>query len=79
MHLRIYLSLHSLVFSRRLTYLQYLVITAEFNDEHGLGISLGNLARFYQATQDEDLLVEVANMFEMTVEELKKAIINSEE
>ncbi|MGF1991392.1 MAG: CHAT domain-containing protein [Nostoc sp. ZfuVER08] len=60
-------------------YLQDLVITTEFNDEHGLGISLRNLARFYQTTQDEDLLREVAKIFGTTVEELKEAIINSEE
>ncbi len=60
-------------------YLQALVITTEFNDEHGLGVSLRNLARFYQATQDEDLLRKVAKIFKTTVEELKEAIINSEE
>ncbi|WP_375468715.1 tetratricopeptide repeat protein [uncultured Nostoc sp.] len=60
-------------------YLQDLVITTKFNDEHGLGISLRNLARFYQTTQDEDLLREVAKIFQTTVEELKEAIINSEE
>ncbi|MDZ8025952.1 MAG: tetratricopeptide repeat protein [Nostoc sp. DedQUE11] len=60
-------------------YLQDLVITTEFNDEHGLGISLRNLARFYQTTQDEDLLREVAKIFGTTVEELKEAIINTEE
>jgi hypothetical protein len=63
----------------KVNYLQDLVITTEFNDEHGLGISLRNLARFYQTTQDEDLLREVAKIFGTTVEELKEAIINSEE
>ncbi len=60
-------------------YLQDLVITNEFNDENGLGISLRNLARFYQTTQDEDLLKEVAKIFGTTVDELKEAIITSEE
>jgi tetratricopeptide (TPR) repeat protein len=60
-------------------YLQDLVITTEFNDEHGLGVLLRNLAGFYQTTQDEDLLREVAKIFKTTVEELKEAIINSEE
>ena len=36
-------------------YLLDLQITSEFNDEHGLGISLRNLERFYQATQDQSL------------------------
>ncbi|YAF97134.1 MAG: tetratricopeptide repeat protein [Nodularia sp. CChRGM 3473] len=60
-------------------YLKNLVITTEFNDKHGLAISLRNLARFYQTTQDEDLLREVAKIFGTTVEELKEAIINTEE
>ncbi|MCG6136279.1 MAG: tetratricopeptide repeat protein [Nostoc sp. LLA-1] len=59
-------------------YLQDLVITTEFNDEYGLGISLRNLARFYQTIQDEDLLNEVAKIFKTTVEELKEAIIIEE-
>ncbi|GJD22721.1 hypothetical protein RIVM261_076770 [Rivularia sp. IAM M-261] len=60
-------------------YLQDLVISAEFNDEHGLGVSLRNLARFYQVSQDEDLLVEVAKLFKVTVAELKKAIMDTGE
>ncbi|WP_414590467.1 hypothetical protein [Anabaena sp. CCY 9614] len=63
----------------KINYLQDLVITAESNDKHGLGVSLRNLACFYQTTQDEDLLREVAKIFKTTVEELKEAIINSEE
>lgn len=57
-------------------YLQDLQITAEFNDENGLGISLRNLARFYQQTQDESILVDVASLFDVTVEELKAALPN---
>ncbi|GJD22722.1 hypothetical protein RIVM261_076780 [Rivularia sp. IAM M-261] len=63
----------------KVNYLQALAITAEFNDEHALGISLRNLGRFYQVTQDEDLLVEVAQMFEVTVPELKLRIMGAEE
>ncbi|MBD2214034.1 tetratricopeptide repeat protein [Nostoc linckia FACHB-104] len=65
--------------SAKANYLQDLVITNEFNDENGLGISLRNLARFYQTTQDEELLKEVAKIFGTTVDELKEAIITSEE
>ncbi|MGK7876700.1 MAG: tetratricopeptide repeat protein [Xenococcaceae cyanobacterium] len=59
-------------------YLQDLQITVEFNDEHNLGISLRNLVRFYQETQDEEILTAVVQVLGMTVEELK-AQINSEE
>jgi tetratricopeptide (TPR) repeat protein len=59
--------------------LKAIIIFAKFNDEHSLGIVLRNLGRFYQVTQDEDLLVEVAKIFETTVEELKKIIIDAEE
>ncbi|PSB04110.1 hypothetical protein C7B64_05590 [Merismopedia glauca CCAP 1448/3] len=57
-------------------YLQDLQITAEFNDEQGLGISLRNLARFYQQTQDESILAAVASLFGATIEELKAAILS---
>ena len=33
-----------------------LKITAEFNDQHGLGISLRNLKRFYQSHSSDQLL-----------------------
>lgn len=48
-----------------------LQITAEFNDQHGLDISLCNLARFYQTTQDSDLIHTVAQLFNATVEEVQ--------
>jgi tetratricopeptide (TPR) repeat protein len=54
-------------------YLQDLTITAEFNDEHGLDISIRNLTRFYQATQSEELIAEVAKILgvdELDVREL---------
>ncbi|BBD61437.1 hypothetical protein NIES2109_42650 [Nostoc sp. HK-01] len=58
--------------SAKTNYLQDLQITAEFNDEHGLGISLGNLTRFYQVTQDESLLAAVYEIFGVSVEELRQ-------
>ena len=51
-------------------YLLDLQITSEFNDEHGLGISLRNLERFYQATQDQSLLETMAKVLGITVEEI---------
>ena len=35
-------------------YFEDLEITVELNNEHGLEISLRNLARFYQHTQDDN-------------------------
>lgn len=52
-------------------YLLDLQITAEFNDEHGLEISLRNLARFYQTTQDPDLIHTVAQVCNATVEQVQ--------
>ena len=51
-----------------------LQITAESNDEHGLGISMRNLARFYQATQDPSILETIAQLFGTTVEEVLGAL-----
>ncbi|AFY43247.1 tetratricopeptide repeat protein [Nostoc sp. PCC 7107] len=66
--------------SAKAYYLQALQIFVEFNDEHGLGISLRNLARFYQVTQDESLLAAVSEILGMSVEELRQLfdeILNS--
>ncbi|MGL6342345.1 MAG: tetratricopeptide repeat protein [Waterburya sp.] len=52
-------------------YLKDLELTAESNDEDGLGITLRNLARFYQKTQDNSLITEVATMFDVTEAEVK--------
>ena len=60
--------------SAKTNYLQALVITVEFNDKDGLRVSARNLARFYQATQDEDFLIEAAKVLGVEVEELKAAI-----
>ncbi|MGD1943236.1 MAG: CHAT domain-containing protein [Leptolyngbyaceae cyanobacterium] len=51
-------------------YLEDLRITVEFNDEQGLGISLRNLARFYQATQNADLLTAAAQILNTTPDNL---------
>jgi tetratricopeptide (TPR) repeat protein len=61
--------------SAKAHYLQDLQITKEFNDEHGLGISLQNLARFYRATQNEGLLAEVAAITGVTVEEMRQRVL----
>ncbi len=53
-------------------YLQDLEITAESNDEQVIGIIIRNLARFYQKTQDDNLVTEIAAMFEMTEAEVKE-------
>lgn len=42
-------------------YLLDLQIISEFNNEHGLGISLPNLGRLYQSTQEQSLLLFVYN------------------
>ncbi|MGL5831877.1 MAG: tetratricopeptide repeat protein, partial [Waterburya sp.] len=53
-------------------YLKDLEFSAESNDEHGLNITLSNLARFYQKTQDNSLITEVATMFDVTEAEVKE-------
>ena len=58
-------------------YLEDLRITVEFNDEHGLGISLRNLARFYQATQDKTLLTEAAQILNTPPDELRQLFSSS--
>ena len=53
-------------------YLQDLQITIEFNDEHGLGISLRNLARFHREFADDDFLAAVAQCLNTTPAEVKQ-------
>ena len=53
-------------------YLKDLEFTAESNDENGLGITMRNLARFYQKTQDNSLLTEVAAIFNITEAEVRE-------
>jgi hypothetical protein len=63
----------------RAYYLEDLRITVEFNDEHGLGISLRNLARFYEATQDTALLTAAAQILNTTPDDLKQAFESADE
>ncbi|WP_242049250.1 tetratricopeptide repeat protein [Aulosira sp. FACHB-615] len=58
--------------SAKANYLQALHIWVEFNDQHSLGISLCNLARFYQVTQDESLLAAVSDIWGMSLEEVRQ-------
>ncbi|MFE4106673.1 hypothetical protein ACFVKH_10325, partial [Almyronema epifaneia S1] len=53
-------------------FLEDLSITVEFNDEHGLGISLRNLARFHQTTQDPALLTAAAQILSTPPNQLKQ-------
>ena len=56
--------------------LQAVQIYFEFNDESYLDFSLDNLARIYQASQDESILIEVASILGTTVEEVRKRFDN---
>lgn len=58
-------------------YLQALQLDVEFNNQDSLDISLRNLARFYQATQDESLLTAVASILRVTVEEIKEKLLSN--
>ncbi|MEA5447148.1 tetratricopeptide repeat protein [Leptolyngbya sp. CCNP1308] len=56
----------------RTAYLQDLQIMAEFSNEHGLGISLRNLARFYGEFPDEAFLTVVAQCLNTTPAEVQQ-------
>ena len=56
--------------------LQALGIFAEFNDQYSLGIALINLARIYETTKDESILQAVAQLFGVTVEEVRGVMSN---
>jgi tetratricopeptide (TPR) repeat protein len=58
-------------------YLKDLEITIEFNDEHGLGISLQNAARFYRDHPDDAFLSEIAKLLGIETAELKHQINHS--
>ncbi|WP_017328148.1 hypothetical protein [Synechococcus sp. PCC 7336] len=60
----------------KVNYMQDLQITAEFNDQNGLGISFRNLARFYQSTQDNSLISTVAETLGVTVEQVQELFAN---
>ncbi len=53
-------------------FLQALQIYKDSQDEDSSGIPLSSLGRIYQATQDESLLIRVAEMLGVTVEELRE-------
>ncbi|MEO0967426.1 MAG: tetratricopeptide repeat protein [Cyanobacteria bacterium J06639_18] len=56
--------------------LQALEIFAEFNDKHSLAIVLSHLARIYKTTKDESILQAVAQLFGVTVEEVREVMSN---
>jgi len=51
--------------------LQALAIFAQFQDQHSVEITVNNLSRLYQATQDQSLLEAMAKILGTTVEEIK--------
>ncbi|MBE9117484.1 tetratricopeptide repeat protein [Lusitaniella coriacea LEGE 07157] len=56
-------------------HLQALQIWAKYNDEYSIKtFSLPRIAQIYQATQDESLLTTLAEMFGVSVEEMRTAI-----
>ena len=55
-------------------YMKDLEIMIEFNDDHGLDISMNNLARFYRAHSDDAFLSEVANLLGIETTALKQQL-----
>jgi tetratricopeptide (TPR) repeat protein len=58
--------------------LQALEIFAQFQDQHSVEITLSNLSRIYQATQDQSLLEAMAKTLGTSIEEIAQAL-NSQE
>jgi hypothetical protein len=54
--------------------LKDLTITAEFNDEHGLGITLRSLARLWGASEDAGLPAAVAEVLEISPQEAEELL-----
>ena len=50
---------------------QGLAITAEFDDEHGLAITLRSLGRLWQASRDSDLPHAIASILQTTPEDVE--------
>ena len=50
--------------------LQALEIFAQFQDQHSVGITVRNLSRIYQTTQDQSLLEAMAKILGVTVEDI---------
>jgi tetratricopeptide (TPR) repeat protein len=60
----------------KLDYLKDLEITLEFKDEHGLDISLANLARFYQAHPDDVFLAQMAQLMNVEPANFKRQLLS---
>ena len=52
-------------------FLKDLAITAEFDDEHGLAITLRSLGRLWQASHDPDLPHDIASILQTTPEDVE--------
>jgi tetratricopeptide (TPR) repeat protein len=53
-------------------HLHDLQISAEFNDQHRIAFVLKNLSRIYQATQDDEILTDIAQCLNTTVEAVRQ-------
>ena len=53
---------------------QDLAITAEFDDEHGLAITLRSLSRLWQASRDTGLPHAIASIMQTTPEDVEKLL-----
>ncbi|MGB7314331.1 MAG: hypothetical protein WA939_15475, partial [Nodosilinea sp.] len=60
-------------------HLQDLQICVEFNDQNRAAFTLKNLQRVYQATQNEALLTEAAQILNTTPDELRQIFESSNE
>ena len=58
--------------------MQALGIFLKFNDQHYLGVILGNLARIYKASQDESILTEVTSILGTTVKKVRERFEDGE-
>lgn len=54
--------------------LQALEIFAQFQDQYSVEMTVNNLSRIYQATQDQSLLETMAKVLGVTVETIKQAL-----
>ncbi len=54
--------------------LQALDIFAQFQDQHGVEMTVRNLSRIYQATQDHSLLETMAKFLGVTIEEVRQKL-----
>jgi hypothetical protein len=56
--------------------LQALEIFSQFQDQHSVEITVNNLSRIYQATQDQSLLEAIAKVLGTSIEEIAQALIS---